>query len=111
MLRGGVGATSVVTRELAIAVAVGCGNCCWTCDAAISGTSAYIVGGLPVKLLALAQEEMELDINSKAAEVARQYKTSRRHTIQVDYVPFMDEIASLIGEHAVRCGHGVTEFV
>lgn len=37
------------------------------------------------------------DIRAKAANLARRYKRSARHTIQIDYVPYMDEIATLVG--------------
>ncbi|XP_052817708.1 flavin-containing monooxygenase 5-like [Mya arenaria] len=37
------------------------------------------------------------DIRNKQVTMAQRYKTSTRHTIQVDYVDFMDELAELIG--------------
>ncbi|BFZ05636.1 hypothetical protein BsWGS_08676 [Bradybaena similaris] len=39
------------------------------------------------------------DIKNKEAAVARRYVKSQRHTIQVDSISFMDELAQLIGCH------------
>ncbi|KAH0618186.1 hypothetical protein JD844_017185 [Phrynosoma platyrhinos] len=41
--------------------------------------------------------EMMSDITMKKAEMARRYVKSQRHTIQVDYIEYMDEVASLVG--------------
>ena len=40
---------------------------------------------------------MQADINTKAETMAKLYYTSQRHTIQVDYVTYMDEIAEKVG--------------
>lgn len=37
------------------------------------------------------------DINEKQTAMALRYKKSNRHTIQVDYIGFMDELAELVG--------------
>ncbi|KAM4629450.1 flavin-containing monooxygenase 5-like [Polymixia lowei] len=37
------------------------------------------------------------DAQCKQEAMAKRYVTSQRHTIQVDYVPYMDEIAELVG--------------
>jgi Flavin-binding monooxygenase-like len=37
------------------------------------------------------------DIEYKKAEMASRYYVSQRHTIQVDYIPFMDELAERVG--------------
>jgi dimethylaniline monooxygenase (N-oxide forming) len=37
------------------------------------------------------------DIKQKRMDMEQRYVVSRRHTIQVDYVPYMDELADLIG--------------
>ncbi|KAJ8279006.1 hypothetical protein COCON_G00060720 [Conger conger] len=37
------------------------------------------------------------DINMKAEAMAKRYATSQRHTIQVDYITFMDELAKQVG--------------
>ncbi|XP_062919872.1 flavin-containing monooxygenase 5-like isoform X2 [Mobula hypostoma] len=37
------------------------------------------------------------DISEKKEKRAKRYITSQRHTIQVDFIPYMDEIAELIG--------------
>eukprot|EP00118_Oscarella_pearsei_P011254 m.74257 g.74257 ORF g.74257 m.74257 type:complete len:532 (+) comp35878_c0_seq1:151-1746(+) len=42
------------------------------------------------------QQVMERDIINKRREINRRYKASRRHTIQVDYVVIMDELATLM---------------
>ncbi|XP_045199208.2 flavin-containing monooxygenase 5-like [Mercenaria mercenaria] len=47
--------------------------------------------GLPDK------EEMWQDIRRKQEAMALRYKKSTRHTIQVDFIPFMDELAEMIG--------------
>ncbi|CAN9500628.1 unnamed protein product [Ophioblennius macclurei] len=44
-----------------------------------------------------SKEEMLKDIESKEEAMARRYVTSSRHTIQVDYIPYMDEMADLLG--------------
>ncbi|GFN88429.1 dimethylaniline monooxygenase [n-oxide-forming] [Plakobranchus ocellatus] len=41
--------------------------------------------------------EMWNDIRRREAEMAQRYVASRRHTIQVDYMVFMDELAQLVG--------------
>nr|UZZ64696.1 tAncFMO1-5 [synthetic construct] len=40
---------------------------------------------------------MMADIAKKKEEMEKRYVTSQRHTIQVDYIEYMDELASLIG--------------
>ncbi|KAI3420107.1 hypothetical protein GPALN_003433 [Globodera pallida] len=42
-------------------------------------------------------EGMERDIDSSQAELAKQFVKSTRHTIEVDYILFMDELAELLG--------------
>ncbi|NP_944592.1 dimethylaniline monooxygenase [N-oxide-forming] 5 [Danio rerio] len=37
------------------------------------------------------------DIKSKEEAMARRYVVSQRHTIQVDYIPYMDELAKQVG--------------
>ena len=44
-----------------------------------------------------SQEEMWRDIRAKQTAMAERYVESTRHTIQVDWLPFMDELAELIG--------------
>ncbi|XP_064371776.1 flavin-containing monooxygenase 5-like [Dromaius novaehollandiae] len=41
--------------------------------------------------------DMEADINQKKEEMAKRYVRSQRHTIQVDYIPYMDELACQLG--------------
>ncbi|XP_046562089.1 flavin-containing monooxygenase 5-like [Haliotis rubra] len=41
--------------------------------------------------------EMWADIGKKEANMAARYVESQRHTIQVDYVDFMDELSELVG--------------
>ncbi|VDM69872.1 unnamed protein product, partial [Strongylus vulgaris] len=41
--------------------------------------------------------EMKRDIMVKREKMRKQYVDSHRHTIQVDYIPFMDELATIIG--------------
>ncbi|KAG8189373.1 hypothetical protein JTE90_021876 [Oedothorax gibbosus] len=43
------------------------------------------------------REEMEIDIQRKREANKKRYANSQRHTIQVDYIPYMDEICSLFG--------------
>ncbi|XP_008405569.1 dimethylaniline monooxygenase [N-oxide-forming] 5-like [Poecilia reticulata] len=40
---------------------------------------------------------MQRDIQCKQEAMAKRYVTSQRHTIQVDYMDYMDEIANLVG--------------
>lgn len=40
---------------------------------------------------------MMKDIKSKEEAMARRYVVSQRHTIQVDYIPYMDELANQVG--------------
>lgn len=44
-----------------------------------------------------SMSSMLKDIKCKEETMARRYVTSQRHTIQVDYVSYMDEIAELVG--------------
>nr|KAG5706619.1 hypothetical protein BaRGS_005689 [Batillaria attramentaria] len=41
--------------------------------------------------------EMWKDIRMKEAAMAQRYVKTQRHTVQVDYIPFMDELAELNG--------------
>lgn len=41
--------------------------------------------------------QMTADVEEKKKAMAKQFVKSRRHTIQVDYIPYMDELAELIG--------------
>ena len=40
---------------------------------------------------------MNADIESKRVAMAARYQKSLRHTIQVDYIDYMDELATLHG--------------
>ncbi|KAL1241844.1 Flavin-containing monooxygenase [Trichinella spiralis] len=40
---------------------------------------------------------MEKEVQEKQTENAQRYVRSQRHTIQVDYVPYLDEISQMIG--------------
>jgi len=42
-------------------------------------------------------EAMLADIQAKKDEMSRRYVKSERHTIQVDYITYCDEIAGFIG--------------
>jgi len=55
-------------------------------------------------------DEMWADIRRKKDKMARQYVESQRHTIQVDYVTFMDELATLCG-CSTEYGLSVSEFL
>ncbi|KFR14474.1 Dimethylaniline monooxygenase [N-oxide-forming] 5, partial [Opisthocomus hoazin] len=43
------------------------------------------------------RHEMDADIKQKKEAMAKQYVKSQRHTIQVDYIPYMDELACQVG--------------
>ncbi|XP_064575530.1 flavin-containing monooxygenase 5-like isoform X2 [Zonotrichia leucophrys gambelii] len=43
------------------------------------------------------QHDMEADIEQKKEAMAKRYVKSQRHTIQVDYIPYMDELACQLG--------------
>jgi dimethylaniline monooxygenase (N-oxide forming) len=45
------------------------------------------------------KSQMESDIAQKKRQMAERYVHSRRHTIQVDYDTYMDELANLMGCH------------
>ncbi|XP_015926293.2 flavin-containing monooxygenase 5 [Parasteatoda tepidariorum] len=49
------------------------------------------------KLSLPSPEEMELDIIKKKKMNEKRYTKSKRHTIQVDYIDYLDEINSLFG--------------
>jgi hypothetical protein len=40
---------------------------------------------------------MQADVAAKKAEMRARYVASERHTVQVDYIPYCDELAALIG--------------
>lgn len=44
-----------------------------------------------------SKEEMWQEIREKKEAMSQRYKKSLRHTLQVDYIPFMDELAELLG--------------
>uniref|UniRef100_A0A671V1L4 Flavin-containing monooxygenase n=1 Tax=Sparus aurata TaxID=8175 RepID=A0A671V1L4_SPAAU len=48
-----------------------------------------------IKLPSMAA--MQKDVQFKQKEMAKRYVTSPRHTIQIDFVSYMDEIAKLVG--------------
>ncbi|NWS84448.1 FMO5 monooxygenase, partial [Toxostoma redivivum] len=43
------------------------------------------------------RHDMEADIEQKKEAMAKRYVKSQRHTIQVDYIPYMDELACQLG--------------
>ncbi|NXG62264.1 FMO5 monooxygenase, partial [Hemiprocne comata] len=43
------------------------------------------------------RHDMEADIKQKKEAMAKRYVKSQRHTIQVDYIPYMDELACQVG--------------
>lgn len=49
------------------------------------------------KLQLPTKHEMEVDIQKKRDQNKERYAKSERHTIQVDYIPYMDEVNSLFG--------------
>ncbi|GMT06013.1 hypothetical protein PENTCL1PPCAC_28187, partial [Pristionchus entomophagus] len=42
-------------------------------------------------------EQRRQSVKDKREQMAKRYAKSRRHTIQVDYIPYMDEMAAMIG--------------
>jgi len=44
-----------------------------------------------------SMEQMLDDCRNREEKMAKRYVTSNRHTIQVDYLPYMDELASMFG--------------
>lgn len=40
---------------------------------------------------------MVIDIEKKRREIKRRYFSSKKHTIQVDFLLYMDELAELVG--------------
>ncbi len=59
--------------------------------------SRWIAKILSEELQLPSQREMEKDIERKKDRMHKQFQKSSRHTIQVEYISFMDELASLIG--------------
>jgi dimethylaniline monooxygenase (N-oxide forming) len=49
------------------------------------------------KLKLPTREKMIKDINRRKREVEKRYYDYERHVIQVDWIPFMDELANIIG--------------
>ncbi|CAD6191392.1 unnamed protein product [Caenorhabditis auriculariae] len=43
------------------------------------------------------EAEMRKDVEKARNEMKNRYVTSRRHTIQVDYVPYIEDLAALVG--------------
>lgn len=50
-----------------------------------------------------SSEEMWTDIRMKREALNKRYVDSTRHTLQVGYVPYMDEIADLCGCQVNLC--------
>ena len=42
-------------------------------------------------------QDMMAEIAQKEIAMSQRYVRSKRHTIQIDYIPFMDELAKLTG--------------
>lgn len=55
------------------------------------------------KLKLPRKEVMLKDIKKKEKALAKRYVGSRRHTVQVDYIPFLDELAEQIGVKPKLC--------
>ncbi|GMT35859.1 hypothetical protein PFISCL1PPCAC_27156, partial [Pristionchus fissidentatus] len=51
---------------------------------------------LPTMVICL-QEQRKQNNREKREKMAQRYAKTRRHTIQVDYIPYMDEMAAIIG--------------
>ncbi|GFT57005.1 dimethylaniline monooxygenase 5 [Nephila pilipes] len=49
------------------------------------------------KLSLPSKKEMEADVEAKKEENRKRYTHSERHTIQADYIPYLDEITTLFG--------------
>ncbi|KFM74152.1 Dimethylaniline monooxygenase [N-oxide-forming] 5, partial [Stegodyphus mimosarum] len=78
---------------------------------AIVGLIQSVGGGFPIgeaqcrwislvfkeKMKLPSREEMEADIKSKREFNEKRYVKSERHTIQVDYIDYLDEIYTMIG--------------
>ncbi|NXN94440.1 FMO5 monooxygenase, partial [Rhinopomastus cyanomelas] len=43
------------------------------------------------------RQDMEADIKQKRDDMAKRYVRSQRHTVEVDYIPYMDELACQLG--------------
>ncbi|CAJ0582012.1 unnamed protein product, partial [Mesorhabditis spiculigera] len=57
----------------------------------------WAVGVFTGKLQLPPRDEILMDIEKKAKEIQRRYFDSSKHTIQVDYDRYMDELAVLVG--------------
>lgn len=57
----------------------------------------WVVQVFKKKLSLPSEREMREDIEKQLQKMRKRYYNSKRHTIQVDYINYLDEIASLIG--------------
>ncbi|KAH7684584.1 Protein FMO-2, partial [Aphelenchoides avenae] len=56
-----------------------------------------------------SKTQMQQDIMRKRDEMRRRYVASRRHTIQVDYDTYMDELADMMGCHPCPLSYLLTD--
>jgi len=56
-----------------------------------------------------SSEEMNTDIKAKAEIMRKTYEDRARHTIQVDSIPYLDEIAELIGCKPYLCQYLISD--
>ncbi|XP_069497187.1 flavin-containing monooxygenase 5-like [Ambystoma mexicanum] len=56
-----------------------------------------------------SEENMKADIRTKKERMLRRYVSSQRHTIQVDYLDYMDELACLVGVKPNVCSLLLTD--
>ncbi|KAK7095176.1 flavin-containing monooxygenase 5-like [Littorina saxatilis] len=59
--------------------------------------SRLAAGVIKGSLTLPSRDDMWSDVRRKQEELKRQYVESQRHTIMVDFLPFMDELAELVG--------------
>jgi len=64
-----------------------------------TGATVLIQGERPLPSVA----EMWRDIEQKREEMAQRYVQTQRHTIQIDYIPFIQELAKLAGNQPDIC--------
>jgi len=62
------------------------------------------------KLKLPSKEVMLQDMREKDREMSERYYESERHTIQVDWVPFMDELAKEVGVYPPIWKYLFTDF-
>ena len=71
--------------------------CCSALDVGLWGKLNKIHIHFKGEVKLPSQNAMWRDIRGKQQNMAERYVKTQRHTIQVDYLPYMDELAEKVG--------------